>query len=86
MLCYVYAMNFSIHLEDSLLEVLNAMAQEEGRSRNALIREAIAEYLRRRGRTHWPAEVERLAGAAPDLKPFESHRSELKHPPDDPLA
>ncbi len=79
-------MNFSIHLEDSLVEVLNAMAQREGRPRNALIREAIAEFVARKGRTHWPREVEQLAGAAPELEPFESHRCELGAAREDPLG
>ncbi|MGH8012582.1 MAG: ribbon-helix-helix domain-containing protein [Candidatus Binataceae bacterium] len=34
-------MNFSIHLDDKLVEQLNRPAAEMGKSRNAIIREAV---------------------------------------------
>ena len=46
--------NTSIHLPAELLEELNRLARESGRSRNRLIVEACAELVRRRGQ-RWPA-------------------------------
>ena len=45
--CYVSSMNFSLHLNDDLVRRLNATAQAMGKSRNALIREAVEEWLPR---------------------------------------
>ena len=79
-------MGFSVHLEDELVEALEALAEREHRSRNALIRDAVRAFIEQHRPRQWPDEVRRLAGAAPDMEPFESHRAELEHPSEDPLA
>ncbi len=46
-------MNFSVHLSDDLVERLNQTARESGKTRNALIREAVGEWLGRRRAAKW---------------------------------
>jgi metal-responsive CopG/Arc/MetJ family transcriptional regulator len=71
--------NFSIHLSDDLVERLNETAREVGRKRNALIRDAVAEYLQRHRSRKWPTEVLNFRGVA-KLPRFEEHRKALKPP------
>jgi hypothetical protein len=72
-------MNFSVHLNDKLVEELNQTARESGKARNALIREAVAEWLGRRKPGKWPAEVMNFRGIQ-GLQRFEKNRKELKPP------
>jgi hypothetical protein len=72
-------MNFSVHLNDELLDELNKTARESGRTRNALIREAIGEWLGRRRSARWPELVLGFQGI-PKSKRFEDYRSHLKPP------
>jgi metal-responsive CopG/Arc/MetJ family transcriptional regulator len=72
-------MNFSVHLGDELVERINQAARENGKTRNALIREAVAEWLARRATRTWPAEVMKFRGIA-SLKRFEENRKELGPP------
>jgi metal-responsive CopG/Arc/MetJ family transcriptional regulator len=76
-------MNFSLHLNDELVRRLNATAQAMGKSRNALIREAVEEWLERRARGQWPEEVREFQGV-PEAMPFEHARTELL-PPHEPF-
>jgi Arc/MetJ-type ribon-helix-helix transcriptional regulator len=77
-------MNFSLHLNDELVRRLNAMAQATGKSRNALIREAVEEWLERRARGQWPEAVLGFPGV-PEAVPFEHARAELL-PPGEPFG
>jgi Arc/MetJ-type ribon-helix-helix transcriptional regulator len=72
-------MNFSLHLGDDLVRQLSAMSKATGRSRNALIRKAIEEWLERETCRQWPEEVLRFSGL-PKAVPFEDARAELLHP------
>ncbi len=72
-------MNFSVHLSDELVERLNQTARESGRTRNALIREAVGEWLGRRRRAKWPAEVMNFRGIR-GINRFEKERKRLKLP------
>jgi Arc/MetJ-type ribon-helix-helix transcriptional regulator len=72
-------MNFSVHLSDDLVQRLNQTARESGKTRNALIREAVAEWLGRRQPGKWPAEVMNFHRVR-RLKRFEDNRKELKPP------
>ena len=83
--CYVRCMNFSIHVDDELGNALDQLARVEHRSRNALIREALREFVASRQRQRWPESVKKLAGADPGLPPFEDHRGDLGAVADDPL-
>lgn len=67
-------MNFSIHLEERLAAGLKRHASRSGRTRNALINEAVRQYLERAQRDAWPEEL-RDFEALDDLKPFESQRA-----------
>ena len=72
-------MNFSVHLSDELVERLNQTARESGKTRNALIREAVAEWLGRRRAARWPEEVTDFRGIR-GIKRFEENRKNLKPP------
>jgi Arc/MetJ-type ribon-helix-helix transcriptional regulator len=76
-------MTFSIHLDESLAERLNRTAKESGKARNALIREAVREWLDRRRPREWPPEVMDFRGAQ-GIARFEHARKRLK-PPRDPF-
>lgn len=76
-------MNFSVHLSDEVVERLNRTAKETGKTRNAVIREAVDEWLNRRNRERWPAEVLAFRGVR-RMKRFEADRKKLR-PPSDPF-
>ena len=79
-------MNFSIHVDDTLIPPLEGLAKKTKKTRNSLINEAIRHFLEGHRRSKWPQAVLELAGAAKNLSPFESSRSKLKKPPEDPFA
>lgn len=78
-------MNFNIYLDDETGQQLNQVAKKAGETRNALVRQAVGEWLQRHGRPQWPDEVLAFKGAA-DMPPFEAGRDRLKPPIADPLA
>ena len=78
-------MHFNIYLDDETGEQLNQAAARAGESRNALIRRAVGEWLKREGRPGWPDAVLGFRGL-PDVPPFEAGRKDLEPPADDPLA
>ena len=57
-------MNFNIYLDDETGAQLNAAAEKAGETRNALIRRAVSEWLKRRGLSQWPDEVRAFTGVA----------------------
>ncbi len=67
-------MNFSVHLNDDLIERLNQTARQSGKARSALIREAIGEWLECRRTAKRPAEVINFRGIS-GIKRFEEDRS-----------
>ena len=74
-------MNFSVHLQDKIVERLDRAAKETGKKRNALIREAVSEWLDERSPAKWPEAVMKFRGIR-GIKRFESYRSELQSPRD----
>jgi Ribbon-helix-helix protein, copG family len=78
-------MNFNIYLDDETGEQLGQLAKKVGESRNALIRQAVTEWLNRHDQPTWPTEVLNFEGD-PSLRSFELWREELKKPQADPLA
>ena len=78
-------MNFNIYLDDETGQKLNHVAEQAGESRNALIRQAVSEWLNRRGKPNWPNEVLAFKGMA-DMPLFEASRDRLKPLADDRLA
>ncbi len=78
-------MNFNIYLDDETGQQLNNVAKKAGESRNALVRQAVSEWLKMRGKPQWPEEVLAFKGMA-DMPLFEASRSRLQSPVEDPLA
>lgn len=78
-------MNFNIYLDDETGQQLNQVAKQAGESRNALVRQAVSEWLKRHSKPQWPDEVLSFMGVA-DTPPFEGGRDSLKQPASDPLA
>jgi len=70
-------MNFNIYLSDRLHNELQNRLQQSSKSRNALIREAIEQYLYPNSRSSWPQSVQQFK-PVPDFPPFETHRSDIK--------
>lgn len=78
-------MNFNIYLDDETGQLLNQLAKQTGESRNALVRQAVSDWLNRHGKPQWPDEVLAFKGMA-DMPLFEASRDTLKPPVADPLA
>jgi predicted transcriptional regulator len=78
-------MNFNIYLDDETGKQLNQAAKKSHESRNAIVREAVSEWLSRKGKPQWPDEVLAFKGMA-DIPLFEASRDKLKPPAEDPLA
>lgn len=74
-------MAFSIHLDQPTTEALAQAVHETGRSRNALIREAVRQWLERAEHTEWPDVVRRFKGD-PKAVRFEDYRVGLGDPQD----
>jgi hypothetical protein len=81
----VQTMNFNIYLDDDTGQQLNVVAKKTGVSRNALVRQAVSEWLKIRGKAQWPAEVMTFNGVA-SMPAFEASRRALTPPAEDPLA
>ena len=78
-------MNFNIYLDDETGQQLNKVAKKAGESRNALVRQAVSEWLKRHGKPQWPEDVLAFNGLA-DMSGFEASRDTLRPPAADPLA
>ena len=78
-------MNFNIYLDDETGRQLNRLCEQEGESRNSMVRQAVSEWLSRHGKPQWPDEVLAFKGMA-DMPLFEASRDRLKPPAADPLA
>lgn len=78
-------MNFNIYLDDETGQQLNQVAKRAGESRNALVRQAVSEWLNRHAKPQWPDEVLAYKGMA-GMPSFEAGRDRLTSPIDDPLA
>jgi predicted transcriptional regulator len=70
-------MNFNVYLDDALGAALKRLARSRKMTRNALIREAVEELVKKETRSHeWSAAVMAWQGDA-EYAPFESHRVHL---------
>ena len=78
-------MNFNIYIDDETGSELNRVVEQSGESRNALIRQALRQWLGSRGAPQWPVELLSFEGIA-EMAPFESARQNLSQPSNDPLA
>lgn len=77
-------MNISIYLEDALVKYLNQYAKKIGKSRNAIVREAIKEWVVQHGIKQWPKSILDFTGVK-DIISFESYRANLLPPMEDPF-
>jgi len=78
-------MNFNIYLDDKTGRQLSQLAKQTGENRNALVRQAVSDWLNRHGKPQWPDEVLAFKGMA-GMPRFEASRGRLKPPIPDPLA
>ena len=78
-------MNFNVYIDKPTGERLARLAKARRTSRNALIREAIANLLVRDGHAGWPKAVLDFQGM-PAVRSFEDSRQALKAPSEDPLV
>ena len=72
-------MTFSIYLDATLSKRLNRAAAESGKPRNALIRQALQEWLNQSHSRQWPQSVLTFKGIRSAPR-FESARKGLKPP------
>jgi predicted transcriptional regulator len=72
-------MTFSIYLDDKLAARLKRTAEQSRKSRNAIIREALAEWLSRSQPNQWPKAVREFRGVR-NAPRFEAYRKELRPP------
>ena len=75
-------MPFSIHMDEETRRAIEALVRKSGKTRNALINEAVREFVRNRASQEWPENVRAWIAAGPKrvdatMPPFESYRSEL---------
>ena len=62
------AMNFSIHLPQSLLVNLDNFAKTHKTSRSGVVREAVENYLAQKAASEWPADMLAWMQLPPDAK------------------
>lgn len=77
-------MHFNVYIDDQAGKQLNAAAKKMGKTRNALIREAIQSWITRRAQPQWPEAIIKFQGIA-NMPRFESYRDQLRDPSEDPL-
>lgn len=78
-------MNFNVYLDDATARRLTALAKRRRTTRNAIIRDAVKDWLEMSGAKRWPAQILSFEGL-PDLVPFEKHRADLGAAPVDPFG
>lgn len=77
-------MNINIYLEDNLAQSLDKYVKLSGHTRNAVIREAIREWVTHHELKKWSNSILKFQGI-PDITPFEAHRKDLLPPDEDPF-
>ncbi len=77
-------MHFNIYLDNQTAKQLQDETEKSPLSRNAIIRQAITIWLNRKKVT-WPEEVLNYTGEH-GFTSFESHRTELTQPTEDPFS
>ena len=78
-------MNFNVYIDKQTGDRLDRLAKARRTSRNALIREALAQLVKRGAKAQWPQEVFDFRGI-PEARPFEHTRRALRAPRKDPFA
>ena len=79
-------MNVNVYLENDLAHQVSNIAKRLHKSRNAIIREALQDWVQRYQGKQWPASILNFEGVRGNFIPFEEHRKELITNIEDPLA
>jgi hypothetical protein len=75
-------MNFNLYLEEELAQKLRALSRSTGKSRNALIREAVQLLITKKQKAQWSPTILNFQGVS-DSTDFETYREELLPPKED---
>ena len=75
-------MNISVYLPNNLKSRFESYIKSKGITRNAAIRNAIELFLKQEKKASWGSWINSFKGD-PEIKNFESYRSELKEPKSD---
>lgn len=78
-------MHFNVYIDDQIGLELKKFTKKSGKKRNAIIREALAEWLHHHVNKEWPPEFFAFTGIS-DAIPFEAYRKQLTPPKEDPFA
>lgn len=79
-------MNVNVYLENGLAHQVSHLAKQLHKSRNAVIREALQEWVQRFQGKQWPVSILDFKGVKGDFTAFEDYRKELLTTIEDPLA
>lgn len=79
-------MNVNVYLENELANQVSNIAKRVHKSRNAIIREALQEWVRRYQGKQWPDSILKFKGFSGHFTAFEEYRSELLTSVEDPFA
>jgi len=77
-------MNFNIYLDDETAKRLKQITEKTTQSRNAIIRQAINQWLDKEKTSKWPNKIIKFKGF--DMPAFEENRNELKPISTDPFV
>jgi predicted transcriptional regulator len=77
--------NFNVYVDDETAKRIAVLAKQRRTTRNAIVREALEDWLARSGRRTWSKRVMSFEGRG-DFPGFEAHRKELSDAPSDPFA
>jgi hypothetical protein len=69
-------MNFNVYVEDELGHSLENLAQKLQKSRNALVREALKEFIEKQTHSQWSETILAFQGFSEGIT-FESYRDDL---------
>jgi hypothetical protein len=73
-------MNFSVHVDEALAKELAQLVKRTKKNRNALVNEALRQFVAQKRRAEWPPEL--LEADPPGaVAPFETHRSPRREGP-----
>lgn len=78
-------MNVNVYLEDALARQVMQYAKVLKKPRNMIIREAVKEWVIHHETKQWPKSILEFKGIK-NIPAFESTRSELLPPKEDPFA
>lgn len=78
-------MNVNIYIEESLNSRLNLLIKESGKTRNAIVRDALKDWVERHEHHQWPSAILKFKGIK-NAPRFEDSRAELLPLNEDPFA